>query len=125
MRFLRTKLLKLRRQIVLAAYNKYFGRFVYSFEKTDEKIARLTETERNEYYRSITEWVTSNAYKIEYEGEVGETYEELASKASNEDVMTAYRLALLKTKNRDLRYKDKVKIFNAQQVLRNTRNNIK
>lgn len=96
-------LAKLRNRVILWVFNRYFGQMVYSFEKTDEQIKKLNDHQRQNYYEAIYTWVTSDGYKLEYEGEISQIYEELASKAQTEDVMTAYRLLLLKIKNKHLR----------------------
>lgn len=88
-------------------------------------ISNLNETERRDYAKSVAEWVQSPAYLLEYKGELEELYRELACNAQTDDLLTAYRLAILKLKNRDLHLRTKVAEFNAQQAFHTTQSKLK
>ncbi len=125
MKFLQLQLKLWRAKACLYFYNRYFSKFIYSFETTETTISKLNEVERREYLRSVSEWVQTPAYKIEYQGELEELYRELACNAQTEDLLTAYRLLILRVKNKDLRLRGKVNEFNAQQAFHTIQSKLK
>lgn len=125
MKFLLQQLKRLRQWVVIQEFNKYFGRLVYSFEKTDEKIQKLNQVQRTDYYNAVSAWLSSEAYLIEYSGELNELYHELAATSQNEDVITAYRLVIMKLKNRDIRLKQKAAEALAMKAFKTTTTNLK
>lgn len=124
MKWIQRKLKQWRSQAVLATFNRYFAKLIYDFEKIEDKLGKLNEVQKREYYRDVSAWISSEAYKLEYQGELEALYEELACKSQTEDVMTAYRLVLLKLKSRDLRLKQKSNEFLALQALHTTQSKL-
>lgn len=118
MKWLQLQLKQLRSRACLYIFNRYFAKLVYDFTKVDESLAKMNEKKRGDYYQAVSNWINSEAYKLEYEGELAEMYEELATKTQTEDVMTAYRLLILKIKNRDIRLREKAKEYLNLQTFR-------
>ena len=123
--WIQTQLKQLRRKAVLYIFNRYFAKLVYSFARTDEIIEKMSQVQRDNYHAAIDNWINSEAYTLEYEGEMNELYEELAAKAQTEDVMTAYRLVMLKVKNKDLRLRQKMEEASKKRAFQSMQNNLR
>lgn len=106
---------KLKHRVVLYVFNYYFGKLVYGFETAEEKLKKSTETQRGYYYRAVTEWYNSEAYNIETQGEFQDILSEIAKKVVSEDILTAYRLILLREKSKEIRLKSKIEEYQIQQ----------
>ncbi len=117
MKFLQLQLKKLRHKVVLSIFNRYYGRYVYDFKKAEDEFNKLPEPTQMQCYEDITNWLNSEAYKIVGQGEVRGLYEELANEAKTEDVMTAYRLALLKHKSEDVYLRSKAEYYKQKRII--------
>lgn len=106
-------------------FQRYYGNFMYGFEKADEKIAKLTEPQRVRYCEDLTDWIGTPAYEIESKGAIEKYYEELATKAVGDDILTAYRLLLLYLKSNDIRLRSKVEEHRQQQIMNRTSKDLK
>ncbi len=108
---------KLRHKALLYVFNRYYGRYVYSFEDAEIEFAKLSPASQTMYYEEITAWVNSKAYEIEGKGQVKQMYLHLATESKNEDEMMALRMALLKHKNMDLRLRQKAEEYKKKQII--------
>lgn len=106
-------------------FNRYYQNFMYGFEKADDVFNRMTETQRTLYYEAVTNWVNSDAYEVEDKGIINKYYAELATRAEGDDLLTAYRLALLLLKNQDIRLRQKAEEYRVLQATRKTYSNLK
>lgn len=120
-----TNLLKrLRQKAVLWLFNRYFSNLVFGFETADKKIEKMSETQKTMYYEAVTAWVESGAYAIEDKSKIEECYKKLATEATTDDLLTAYRLALLLMKNQDIRLRGKVDEYNRIRAARRSFNQV-
>ena len=102
---------RLRQWSAQILFRKHFGHLVFDFENADTKIEKLNETDKTRYYEAVTAWVESDAYEIEGKGLVMQLYAELATETKENDLITAYRLALLKHKNQDIRLRSQSQAY--------------
>lgn len=107
---------KLRHKVILYIFNYYYQDFIYGFDKADAQIAQLSDPARVKYFESISEWVNSAGYEVEHDGVVREYYEKLATESKSEDIIAAYRLALLFIKSQDIRLRTKSEQFSAELI---------
>lgn len=115
---------KLRHKVVLYVFNHYYQNFVYNFEKAEQSIQKLTEPAKVRYYEDIKEWLETPAYEIESKGDIQHYYEEIATKAVGDDLLTAYRLLLLYLKNKDIRLRSKAEEYRQKQLLQKRSNDL-
>lgn len=74
--------------------NVFFG-YVFPFNTADDKLEKMNQAQRNNYYREAQELLGMKVYQSEIEELIRHFYNELAIKTKDEKDMTAYRLTLL------------------------------
>ena len=88
-------LAKLRHKALMYVFSKFYGRFVYAFEDADAQKAKMSDAQKGNYYEAISNWVTSDAYKIEMDGITRKFYRELATITADDPAMNGYRQVLI------------------------------
>jgi len=86
---------KLKMYVVRKIFEKYYGNFLYPFEKTDEIRLKLSPQSQYRYLMDVNSFVESKAFKTEVEGVIRTFYQELSVKPTNILDITAYRLTLI------------------------------
>lgn len=81
--------------IIRKIFARRFKYFDYSFQKADKYLENLLPVKRIRYYKAISEWKSSDAYKIEMQELVQTFYKELSVKTTSEPQFSGYRLVLL------------------------------
>lgn len=116
---------KLRNRALRWVFDRYYGHFLYPFIKADEVWLKKTENEQWLLYQQISDWINSEAYKIEYESLVREFYQKLAVESQTEEQVLGYRLALLALKTWDIRLKGLAQKFTEIKILEQKKRLIK
>lgn len=101
--YLLLKLKKLRKKVIQQVFSRYYSHFEYPFFHADSIRSRLPEPNQFRYYEDVSNWINSEAYKIEHEALVRDFYKELAIKPLTDDQIAGYRLALIFVKNYEAR----------------------
>lgn len=86
---------KLKKYVIRKVFERYYGNFIYPFEKTDEIRLNLSPEAQYRYLMDINSFVDSKAFKIEIEGMIRKFYQELSLKPTNDIDISAYRLTLI------------------------------
>lgn len=86
---------KLKKYVIRKVFEKYYGNFLYPFEKTDEIRLKLSPQSQYRYLMDVNSFVESKAFKTEFEGVIRRFYQELSLKPTNEIDISAYRLTLI------------------------------
>lgn len=94
---------KLKHNALEFIFKKYYGHYLYPFTTSEAVWSSKTEPERWRMYQEVSDWVKSDAYKIEYDNLVREFYQKLAVESQSEEQVAGYRLALLALKTYDIR----------------------
>lgn len=89
--------------VVRKVFEKYYGNFIYPFEKVDEKRYNLSPAGQYRYLMDVNSWVESVAFKNELEELIRKFYQELSIKANDDILKTAYRLILIFLQNYESR----------------------
>ena len=109
------KQLKLR--VIQWIFNRYYQNFLYPFTIADGVWYNKSENQRWIMYEEVTNWVESEAYKIEHENIIQAFYKDLAEASKTEEQIAGYRLALLVEKSRDIRLKTLAARFKEIKIL--------
>lgn len=80
-------------------FKKRFASFVFPFEKSDEKIMRMGDAEKKEYYRQAKDLLENRVWKQESEEALREFYQQLAVKTLGLTDQQAHRLVCIFIKN--------------------------
>ena len=82
--------------VIQEQFAKEFALYEFPFEKADDKILKMDEGERKEYFRQAKEDVLeSKVWSIEIQELIRVFYQELAIKTTTEVEREAYRLTLI------------------------------
>lgn len=106
-------------------FKRYYGNYLYPFRKAEDIWASKSENEQWRLYQTVSDWVTSDAYKIEYDSLIREFYQKLAVESQSEEQVAGYRLALLALKTMDIRLKGLAQKFIEIKILEKTNKLIK
>lgn len=97
-------------------FKVFYGTYYYPFETADDAYLRLPKPEQFQYLADVSRFIATPAYKAEMKELVRKFYADLATKANDEVLITAYRLNLLmisdlqkRWKNFDTKYKSVTK----------------
>jgi hypothetical protein len=96
---------------VTEIFKLYFGSFLYPFEKADEKFENLSAFEKAKYLKDVSNWVNSDAFRIESQEILRKYYQDLACKPLDNVTATGYRLALLVEQDKERRLLKRAKEF--------------
>ena len=113
---------KLRYKALTFVFNHYYSHFLYPFIKADTIWANKSEPEQWRMYQEVSDWVKSDAYKIEMDSLVREFYQKLAVESQTEEQILGYRLALLALKTFEERLKGLAEKFTQIKILEQTKN---
>lgn len=92
-------------------FRKLYGNYVFPFERSTSKIARMKEAERTEYYLSAKRIIDEPAYNQEMQECIRKFYQELAIKTDNKIDQAAYRLTLKFAQELDKRFKTLASLY--------------
>jgi len=104
-------------EAIRKTFNRYYQCFLYPFIKVEEEWNKKNESERWRMYEDVTNWVKSDAYKLEHENIVREFYQKLASESQTEEQIAGYRLCLLFIKSWEIRLKNLSDRFTEIKIL--------
>ena len=90
---------KFKQWVVKKTFERYYGNFIYPFDKADTVRAKLPQPAQHRYLLDVNSWTDSKAYKTEQEGMIRKYYQLLAIKPVDDIDKTAYRLLLLFIQN--------------------------
>jgi len=89
--------------IIKKTFERYYGNFIYPFEKSDEVRSKLPQPAQYRYLLDVNNWMESKAYSTELEGIIRKFYQLLALKPVDDIEKTAYRLVLIFIQNYESR----------------------
>jgi cell fate (sporulation/competence/biofilm development) regulator YmcA (YheA/YmcA/DUF963 family) len=81
-------------KLVQYLFKKWFSGYVMPFETSDDKLFKMKEPERTEYYRQAKELLENRVFVAEMQEEVRKFMQKLAVSTTNDIERTAYRLTL-------------------------------
>ena len=110
---LRKKIKNLKIWAAKELFKIYFRSFYFPFTDSNETYLKMSKEDRIVYLSSVHQWVNSQACKIESEGIIGKFYTDLALKANDDVMITAYRIALMIEQDKQKRLIELDKIYNA------------
>ena len=81
--------------IINKLFNRYFKYFNYPFSTANSYINSLPQNKRHKYYREVSEWIKSEAFRVEHQSLMKLAYKELATEDTDSYSREAYRLLLI------------------------------
>lgn len=111
--------------IIRKIFARRFKYFDYSFQRADEYLAGLLPSKRISYYKAISDWKESDAYKIEMQEIVKTFYEELSVKTIQEPQFSGYRLVLLFIQRYEQRMNYLAKKYEVEETVDELQTNLK
>lgn len=73
-------------------FRKKFQAYVFPFESSDAKIAKMSDAEKKEYYRQAKDLLENRVFQQELQESIRKFYQELALKTGSVADMQAHRL---------------------------------
>jgi hypothetical protein len=102
---------RLKLLVTLKLFNYFFGGFKYPFTRADEIINQMSGIRKLRHFKEMKDFYESDAYAIEILGIVRHFYKEMATKPTDEMLITGYRLSLIFIKYLELRLKNASKNY--------------
>jgi len=109
---------KIKFYVISWIFRTYFGSFMYPFDRADDAYKKLPAHEKASYLQAVHNWVNSNAYRLESQEIIRKFYQELALKPCDEISVSAYRLAIMIERDKQVRLQKKSKEFQEIEVIR-------
>lgn len=106
----------MRKIIVQWLFKKAFEQYIFPFSRSDEKIQKMNEAQRTEYFRQAIELTENRVYTQEVEEIIRVYYQKLSVKSFNGVEQASYRQALLLFQELDKRIKSQAVLYKAPSL---------
>lgn len=98
---------KLKSRVIQKVFSRYYGHFIYPFINADLERSKMPDYAQAKYLETISNWVRSDAFKIEHQAMVAKFITESATESRDEIDLAANRLALIWLRN----YEDRLALL--------------
>jgi hypothetical protein len=85
---------KLKSWVIEQVFSREFGAYNMPFQRIDDRIMRMSESERAEYLIGARTWVENKTFNAEIDEAMRRFYAELALKSGNVAEVQSYRLTI-------------------------------